>query len=398
MEKSKSIKQLKLFTLIVVFSFSCSREDGLETTEVYSNKYFVELSTIEGIATGIYFPSDGNSSLKSTKPETRTVSSIDEIKNKSNKTSYYIINYKEGGFIILSADNRIFPILAYSINNNFVVDDNIYSTNLGFWMEDASAQIEKTQLSNREQSPEIEKVWARVQHSLINEVFSLKSEPPPDCYDHTEIFTVGPFDEPIWGQQDIYNNSLPSIICNGLSFQVRVGCVPLAMAMIMRINEYPTSYTWSSMQLTYGTQTTANFIEDIHDAINNEDSEWPKYYCGVTLVDEDVVDAVFEDHFNYTNSSTDNYNYNTVKTDLLNDKPVMLLGWNGLYDGHAWVCEGYRQTTYYYEDCSSVTTYPLFYMNWGKYGQYNGWYSYNNWNPGDDTWNDYKLMIHNITP
>lgn len=112
MEKSKSIKQLLLFTFIIIFSFSCSREDGLETTEVSSNEYFVEFSTIEGIANGIYFPSDGNSGLKSTKPATRTVSSIDEIKNKTNKTSYYIINYKEGGFIILSADNRIFPVLA----------------------------------------------------------------------------------------------------------------------------------------------------------------------------------------------------------------------------------------------------------------------------------------------
>jgi len=92
MEKSKSIKLFLLFASIVVFSFSCSKEDGLETTKVASNKYFVELTTIEGIANGIYFPSDGSSGPKSTKPETRTVSSIDEVKNKINKTSYYIIN------------------------------------------------------------------------------------------------------------------------------------------------------------------------------------------------------------------------------------------------------------------------------------------------------------------
>lgn len=298
----------------------------------------------------------------------------------------------------MSADIKIFPILAYSINDNFVIEDNTYSTNLGYWMEDATSQIEKTQLSNREQTPEIEKVWARVQHSLIHEVFSLKPEPPPDCYEHTEMVTVGPFDEPKWGQQLVYKYALPSIPCNGSSFQVRVGCVPLAIAMIMRINEYPTNYTWSSMPLTgVGTTTTAYFIEDIWDAINIENSTYPQYNCDVTVVDEDVVDAVFEDHFNYSNSSTSSYNYYTVQTDLLNDKPVILLGWDG-YTGHSWVCEGYRQFTYHYEDCSSVTTYPLFYMNWGNYGTNNGWYSYNNWNPGDDTWNDSKLMIHNITP
>jgi len=396
MKKLLFPKHVLLF-LVLFIVYSCSQEDELESPS-FSNDCFVELSVVEEIANGIYFPTDSSSKLKSTKPETRTVSSIDEIINEISKTSYYIINYKEGGFIILSADNRVLPILAYSIHNNFVVDDNTNNTNLGFWMKDASNQIEKIQLSNREQSPEIEKVWARVQHSLINEVFSLKPEPPPDCYEHTEIFTIGPFDEPKWGQQLVYNNALPSITCNGSSFQVLVGCVPLAMAMVMKINEYPTSYTWSSMPLTgVGTTTTANFIEDIHDAINSENSTYPDYKCDVTLVHQDDVDAVLEDHFNYANSSTDNYNYNTVKTDLLNDKPVILLGWDGT-DGHAWVCEGFRQSTYYYEDCSEVTTYPLFYMNWGSYGTNNGWYSYNNWNPGSSTWNDYKLMIHNITP
>ncbi len=396
MEKSKSIKQILLFLFIVVFSFSCSKENELETTELSSNNYFMELSTIEDIANGIYFPSDDGSNLKSTKPKTKTVRGIDEIKNKSKKTSYYIINYEEGGYIILSADKRASPVLGFSINNNFEVDESLYPPNLKFWMEDASAQIEAIQQSSREQSPKEEKAWDRIQHSLIHEVYSLKPEPPPDCWEHTEITTVGPFMEPEWGQEYAYNTSLPWITCNGDSYQVRVGCVPLAMAIVMKINEHPTSYTWSSMPLTYGTTTTANYIEDLWDAINSENSSYPDYDCDETLVVPSVVDDVFEDHFNYTNSSTDSYNYQTVKTDIQNDRPVILVGYDG-DEGHAWVCDGYQETRYFYDDCDEQITLYL-HMNWGWYGDYNFYFAYNNFDPGNTSWNEDKLMVYNITP
>ena len=382
--------------LIIVFTVSCSDEDVMETKELSSSDYFVELSAIEDIANGIYFPSDDGSGLKSTKSKTKTVKGIDEIKNKSKKTSYYIINYEEGGYIILSADKRASPIWGYSINKNFEVDESLYPSNLKFWMEDAAAQIEAIQLSIREQSPKEERAWASIQNSLINEVYSLKPEPPPDCWEHTEITTVGPLTIPTWGQSGVYNNSLPYITCSGSSFQVYVGCLPVAMAIVMKINEHPTSYTWSSMPLTYGTTTTANYIEDLHDAINSVNGAYPDYECDGTSVTSSIIDDVFEDHFDYTNSSTGSYNYNTVKTNILNDQPVILMGFDGSV-GHAWVCDGYRQTRYFYEDCYEHVTLYL-HMNWGWNGTYNGYFAYNNFNPGSYEFNSNKSMAYNITP
>ncbi len=42
--------------------------------------------------------------------------------------------------------------------------------------------------------------------------------------------------------------------------------------------------------------------------------------------------------------------------------------------------------------------YLLFHMNWGWGGTYNGWYNYNNFNPGDFTFNYQTGMVYNIIP
>jgi Spi protease inhibitor/Peptidase C10 family len=398
MEKQNLAKLLSLLVFFVFLTFSCSKDNELEKTEILFDKYFVELSAINEIASGIHFPIEGSSSLKSTvQHTTKSISGIAEIKNSNGKTSFYIINYDEGGFVLLSADKRIPPILGFSFNNNFEVEENTYPPGLKFWMDDAKEQIKAIQLSNIKQTQKEEIAWDQVQQSLIDEISSLKYEPPPDCYEHTEVITVGPITTPLWHQGYSYNAELPEIMCSGYSVHPLVGCLPLAMAMVMRTHEYPTNYSWSSMPFGYATSTTANFIEDLHDAIHNEDDDYPDYTCEEgTFVSTAVVDDVFEDHFNYTNSSTAVYNYNTVITNIDYDRPVILVG-SGGGECHAWVCTGFRYYNYYDDDCGMVS-HLHFYMNWGWNGDYNGWFAYDNWNPGDDTFNDDKLMIYNIIP
>lgn len=64
-----------------------------------------------------------------------------------------------------------------------------------------------------------------------------------------------------------------------------------------------------------------------------------------------------------------------------------------------WVCDGYSETSYHYADCTRGTFYPLFHMNWGfENPAYNGYFAYNNFNPGNFDFNIGKKMIYNITP
>jgi len=111
------------------------------------------------------------------------------------------------------------------------------------------------------------------------------------------------------------------------------------------------------------------------------------------IVNYDVV----KDQFGYSNAITDDYDYNTVESNIDNDRPVILSGFDATEGGHSWVCDGYRQSNYYYEDCSMVSLLH-FHMVWGAGITNVGWYVYNNFNPGNLSYNNDKSMIYNIIP
>jgi len=47
------------------------------------------------------------------------------IKYYNGYISYYIVNFKNGGYIIVSGDNSALPILSYSFNNTYYEENEI---------------------------------------------------------------------------------------------------------------------------------------------------------------------------------------------------------------------------------------------------------------------------------
>lgn len=312
------------------------------------------------------------------------------------------LNYVEGGFVILSADKRTEPILGFSEDNKFIIDENSHPPGLKFWINDAKSQITEIQNSNIEQSEKEKVAWEKVQTSgIIKTSKTSAKEPPIECYEHTEINTNGPLMSSNWHQTGGFNDALPFITCNGTNFQVLAGCVPIAMGQVMRYYEYPDSYDWTLMPLTSwgATTTTANFIADIHDAIGQIYSGQPMYDCDATGVSASAnMGNVLKNQFNYSSASWAGYDRHVVESNIANyDRPVILSGDNGT-TGHMWVCDGYRRTIYHFDDCTGVH-YLKFHMNWGWLnGNNNGWYSFDNFNPGNTHYNNNKKMIYNIIP
>ena len=392
-----------IFTLLLMFS--CSQDYETENTNIDLQENFVELSKAKDIAEEIYFENKTNTSSSnkrtSNKSTKRTIKNLNEIKNGKGKTSFYVINYNEGGFIILSADKRIEPIIGYSENSKFDTDEGLYPLGLKFWIEDTKKQITGIQNSNIEQSDVVKLAWEKVEHSLTssnNSIFAKPIDPDPDCYEHEVTVTVGPLLYSTWGQLGGFNDALPFITCDGFPFQVFAGCVPIAMGQVMKYYEHPTNYTWTSMPWPSATATTANFISDIHDAIDNVYPDNPSYFCDGTGVSTSAnMGNVLKTEFDYSFADWGNYDYLTVKSNLDNNRPVILSGDNGVA-GHMWVCDGYTQTSYYFDDCTGIVYYPRFYMNWGWDGNFNGYYAYYNFNPANTNFNNNKKMIYNIIP
>ncbi|HHA19141.1 MAG TPA: hypothetical protein ENK70_05490, partial [Methylophaga sp.] len=293
---------------------------------------------------------------------------------------------------------RSIPVLAYSTENNFVVDDNSYPPGLKFWIDDAKKQLESIKSSGCEQSLTAQDAWGSIQQSIIDQVSTLKSVPPDDdCYNHSDIITRGPITVPTWHQNDPFNSQTPIMTCNGSTVHAKVGCKPLAVATIMRYHEHPTSFSWSSMPYTSGNSITAAFLADIHDKIHDYDSWQPYYECGGTAVEADMG-WILKNRYGYTSATETSFNDNGIKNNIIYNRPVVLMGLDQTYGGHAWVCTGYREYVHYSADCD-VWTSMHYYMVWGAVDPADdGWYAYGSFNPSIYHYNTDLEMIYNIIP
>lgn len=399
--KKTTFAKWTLFFLFINFIISCSRENEPLVLTSNTQDNFVGLSLAKEIAGTVYFENKTSYISKKNSPIkqiTKTIKTIDEIKNINKTTSFYIINYNEGGFLLLSADKRINPILGFSEEGKFIIDEKSYPLGLKFWMEDTKKQITDIQNSNIEQSKRDKLIWEKIQLPSVSVNQSTTARPPVEaCYEHTEINTVGPLLNTTWEQGWGFNDALPFISCNGNNFQVYAGCVPIAMAQVMKYHNYPNNYNWSAMPLNYGTPTTANLILDIHNSIRSFLPQNPSYSCDGTGVSSSAnMGAILKLAFKYSSADWANYNYQVVKDNLSAGRPVILSGSNNS-SGHMWVCDGYLATTYYFNDCTGIG-YLHFRMNWGWGGSNDGYYAFDNFNPGNTTYNNNKKMIYNIKP
>jgi hypothetical protein len=154
----------------------------------------------------------------------------------------------------------------------------------------------------------------------------------------------------------------------------------------MRYYAYPNNYNWADMPDFTGTSETARLIKDIGEAVN---MNWT---CGGSYAYSSDLPAVFKNVFGYSSAIYSTFNRNTVTYELSKGRPVILRGQGT--GGHAWVCDGYVKSTY----CNG-TGYLVLHMNWGWEDlQYNGYYGYCDWTPGDANFNTSPCMITRIIP
>lgn len=366
--------------------FSCNEDEKLDLNESnIQSENFVTIGEVTDICSIIEYPTTGKSSKK--ERISKDIESIAEISDEFGNIVYYIINYENGGFVIISADNRLSPILAYSELNTFTVNPNDYPLGLVSWLDAIKNKVKEIRKSNSPQKPEIKHRW----NELDGRIAPLPGDEDGDgevdpCLDtHTQ---VGPLLFTKWWQGGAFNDSIPVDGCIG-GEQALVGCVAVSAAQIMRFYEYPDNYNWANMHNFLGTGETARLMRDIGEAI---DMDWG---CIVSTTYTADLPSVLKEDFGYMSAIFSVFNHNTVTYELNNGRPVILRGQEGLAGGHAWVCDGYLRSIY----CDSGASYLSLSMNWGWFdGDYNGFYAYNGWTPGNYNFNTLPHMITYIIP
>ena len=293
--------------------------------------------------------------------------------NAAADQPYFILQSSKGkGFVIVSGDERMVPVLAYSREGIFPTDS--LPDNLQVWL----------QLYESE--------YTRLDNIVGAEGSDGGPANPPTAVDSTDM--VLPFMRSTWGQNDPYNRLCPEYKSGTHS---ATGCGATVMAQTMYYYQYPDcghgykSYTtktrgfslswdfdahpiqWSLMKDTYPTSGTS---EEEGRAIAEL-----FYGCGVS-VNMDYDEESGSQHPALMKSLNQYYGYDSdmsllkrermnevdwhtaLQDELKHHRPIITAAWNKSGDGHFFIIHGYQK-----EDGV-----PAYYINWGWRGRYDGYF------------------------
>lgn len=355
------MKKLLLLLLISIPFVSGARERDVDTARDIAYNFLESkaLTKSSSISLGLVYSGAGM-------PQTRSVGSA---------PSFYVFDNEIGpGFVIVSGDDAVQQILAYSYDSNFKAD-NIPS-NLSWWLDTMNSQVEN-----------LRKINAVASDSAIL--------PGTD-----EVL----YETAKWDQSSPFSNQCPTMMYNGKLQQTLTGCGPTAIAIALRYKQYPANgtgitpeyityqdklvvsarelgqeYLWDEMPLyspykkawtDVQKEQVARLIADIGAAAQVE------YGLSATSISGYDVAPALTEYFGFDKSAflaerdyyTDKDWFPIIKQEIRDNGPVIYSG-SSAYSGHMFVLDGYDSKDY-------------FHVNWGWSGSNDGYYSLSAMNPG----------------
>ncbi|MBL7137415.1 MAG: C10 family peptidase [Bacteroidales bacterium] len=320
---------------------------------------------------------------------------------ENDVTAYYIFNIGENGYIIVTADDQLFPVIGYSFETNWT--NEAMPAHVQFWLDNYKGEILEAIAQGYPADQQITDAWERY------------AVPTPVTLPDELLLDVEPLITDIWDQDFPYNGMCPEDAQAGGSFngRVPVGCVATAMSQIMHYWRHPEtgqgSHCIVPQQTQYGPQcadfgTTTYEWDGMTDNPNKECDPVAllAWHCGISVDMQygptgsgayvyKVANAL-KNYFKYSSTTyyAEKYAYSTsqwhnlLQTDLNAGRPVEYSG-SGADGGHAWVCDGYQGSDYYH-------------MNWGWGGAYNGYFYLTGLTPGGSYFNSNQTAVFQIKP
>ncbi|MCR4965947.1 MAG: thiol protease/hemagglutinin PrtT [Bacteroidales bacterium] len=306
---------------------------------------------------------------------------------------FFIYNV-DGGYVVVAADSRICPIIAYSTECSFeleqmspammdIFDD--YAEEIADYLHSSPADPAHPQ-------------WRQIMEQSLPSSRNEAVVPPL-------LFTR-------W-DQNAYYNSLCPVDADGPDDHAYAGCVATAMAQVLRYWSYPAhgngshtdtcdygnlyvnfgngTYDYSLMPAVLNSSTPTAQVQEVAKLI---------YHCGVSVdmaYGEDGSSAstsraatALTTYFGYTSNPSyirrSQYTATTwkdaLKAQLNQLRPMMYRGQSDA-GGHSFVCDGYDDQDY-------------FHFNWGWSGSNNGYFLLIDLTPGNHNFNTSQGAVINV--
>ncbi len=305
------------------------------------------------------------------------------------EAAYYIFaGDNNKGFVIVSGDDAVKPILGYSTESS--VNINNLPPAFRKWMENNKKQIVYAKTHSTSATPEITTMW---DNYFTNTFVSDNSR---------SSNSVNPLCTTTWDQQPYYNEGCPYDAANTTNQHAVTGCPATAMAQIMKFWNYPAqgsgihSYnhaTYGTLSANYGA-TTYNWASMPNNiSSSNADIAQLMFQCGVSvemnygpnessgwvITSDNAVSCqnAYTTYFGYDPATIQGLKRSDyadpawltlLTTELNAGRPIQYAGF-GSGGGHTFVCDGYDANT-------------NFHMNWGWSGYYDGYFAIDALNPG----------------
>lgn len=365
---------------------------------------------------GIVIPTRGDAVL---------VKNTFTVRGTDDSPILHAVNFDGGGFTLVSRDNRLMPVLAYSSEGEFSFSNDSSPLGLRIWVETVKNMIEEAESKGEESDPGIAAMWQKFSSEPLGRIRtrSLTPEgwPPPEA-----DTLVGPFINDSWHQDTPYNDSLEIAThynyyypndSVGL-YKPLVGCLPLAIARVMRYHQYPSSFSWSSMpDTTPQTPETKSFIKDVHYKVkdycpNNDDFIYTirDGMPGTGVYRLFPIGAFLQSQYGYASGEDLDFAagyYEDMRRDMIDHElPCILYGCDA-YNGtaHFWICDGYSYSCVYLNTPTDpdeeqeylISTY--LHHRWGQSTtSYDGWFWATNYNLNGLSFRYNMRLARHISP
>ena len=301
-----------------------------------------------------------------------------------NQAAFYIFNVGNNqGFVIVSGDDRINPILGYSDEGNF--DENKAPSNMKNLLSEYAQQI-----------------------SMLDEVAGIDGAIAAARNVVDTRNSIAPLLTTKWDQARPYWNKCPQVKNEDGEYEPSyTGCVATAMSQIMKYYNHPaqTTQVIPSYQYGYGTGNMGEYITQYTDDLPVTTFEWEHMLDSYNGSEDQVyTDAVatlmlyvghaahmtyaltasgttdpyipkaFTNYFDYNAQLVYRSDYDQqawedmVYQELVAGRPIVYNGRAGSGGGHSFVCDGYEMGDYYH-------------INWGWGGLGNGYFQLAIMNP-----------------
>ncbi|MCR4658736.1 MAG: thiol protease/hemagglutinin PrtT [Bacteroidales bacterium] len=322
----------------------------------------------------------------------------------------YLFTPEQGdGFVVIAADDRVVPVMAYSTNTP-ATSELPYGT--GMWLAGLDKHIAHLCKLISQPSAEVTAAW------------DIVSQPKGIALKSTIAHPVEPLLHTTWNQSPYYNFFCPfDTLANNRSVS---GCTVTAMTQIMKYWNHPyngtgshgyylphlntyleadfseATYNWDVMPESLSSRSRWNAINavalityhagiavEMHYSANASGAYCHAYGNDTTVCAENALWKYFKYNHStmhsYRRDSIPNYHLDErmilinddnwqalIDNELLAGRPVLYTGYDSTYSGgHAFVCDGADGTGKYH-------------FNWGWGSAYDGYYMLSNLTPGSN--------------